>query len=521
MSRPERSARTRLAGLAVVAFLLGLVATPSVQAQPAPGGPTQEDVDRFGGFIVSGRGNGFQLTYDSPGLLPTGSPIFQLSVPEALATLNSGPVGYALASFAYPGPLVADLGAALAASGTETGIPPYPVRAEAFFPSGPTEAGEGDQGTEMTAVTEFGDSRAHTSFSGLQFGPAAFVGSSTATSQSVIEGGNVVSRARSFVSDVVLFGGIMTIESVVTDIVATSNGAESDSAGRTRASGVAVLGMPAVIDDDGIRFSDTPSDDPGDNPVGGPVDDALGGALDPVQGGLEEAVGPLNDLFDQLGIAGDDALQQLFDQAGIRVELLDPIAVSEGGTAERTANGLSVTMDYDGSNTPVLTELLSLVPSESLPAENLGPVPFSPQGLFNLMKETHITGVALAPANVVTAATPAFELDLGEIDIDVPVGSTGAPSAPTGGSVAPGGSDFETATPELPPAADGSDAVPTSSRSGLPFGDAIPALLVLGALLGGPFFAAGSRRLADNTLAGVASHCPDGLDATITEEQRP
>ena len=520
MSPPERLRRHRLVRLVVVAFLLGVVASPTVNAAPTRAQPTQDDVDRFGGFIVSGRGNGFQLTYDSPGLLPTGSPIFQLSVPEALATLNSGPVGYALASFAYPGPLVADLGAALAASGTETGIPPYPVRAEAFFPSGPTEASEGDQGTEMTAVTEFGDSRAHSSYSGLHFGPAAFVGSSTATSQSVVEGGQVVSRARSLVSDVVLFGGIMTIESVVTDIVATSNGTAAGSAGRTRASGVSVLGMPAVIDDDGIRFTDPPTDDPGDNPVGGPVDDGLGGALDPVQDGLEGAADPLNQLLDELGIAGDDALQQLFEQSGIRVELLDPIEVVEGGTAERTANGLSVTMNYDGSNTPVLTELLALVPSETLPSEDLGPVPFSPQALFNLMKETHITGVALAPANVITAATPAFELDLGEIDIDVPGAPTAEPGTSAGGSAAPDSGDFETATPELPPAAEGTGTVPTSSGGGLPFGDAVPALLVLGAMLGGPFFAAGSRRLADNALSGTALHCPDGLDAPITEEQR-
>jgi hypothetical protein len=520
MSPPERASRRRSVRLVVVAFLLGVIATPTVQAAPTQAQPTQDDVDRFGGFIVSGRGNGFQLTYDSPGLLPTGSPIFQLSVPEALATLNSGPVGYGLASFAYPGPLVADLGAALAASGTETGIPPYPGRAEAFFPSGPTEASEGDQGTEMTAVTEFGDSRAHSSYSGLQFGPAAFVGSSTATSQSVVEGGQVVSRARSSVSDVVLFGGIMTIESVITDIVATSNGTDAVSAGRTRASGISVLGMPAVIDDDGIRFTDPPADDPGDNPVGGPVDDALGGALDPVQDGLEDAADPLNQLLGDLGIAGDDALQQLFERSGIRVELLDPIEVTEGGTAERTANGLSVTMNYDGSNTPVLTDLLALVPSETLPADNLGPVPFSPQALFNLMKETHITGVALAPANVITAATPAFELDLGEIDIDVPGAPTLEPGT-SGGSAAAGGGDFETATPELPPAPAGTTGVPTSSGGGLPFGDAVPALLVLGAMLGGPFFAAGSRRLADNALSGTALHCPDGLDAPITEEQRP
>ena len=516
MSRPDRTRRRRLSRLVIVAFLLGAVAAPQAQAQT----DAQADVDQFGGFIVSARGNGFQLTYDSPGLLPTGSPIFQLSVPEALATLNSGPVGYALSSFAFPGPLVADLGAALAASGTETGIPPYPVRSEAFYPSGPTDVSEGDQGTEMTAITEFADSFARASFSGLDFAPAAFVGSSSSISQSVIEGDQVVARSRTFVSDVTLFGGIMAIDSVVTDIVATSNGTESTSDGRTTVSGVTVLGLPATIDGDGVRFVDDPGDQPGDNPVGGPVDSALGGALDPVQDGLGEAADPLNQLFDELGIAGDDALQQLFEQSGIDVRLMDPIATSDGGTSQRTANGLSVTMNYDGSNTPVLTDLLSLVPSSSLPADNLGPIPFSPQGMFNLLKETHITGIALAPANVSTASTPAFVFDEAAVDIDIPVIGGDLPTTSGGGSSPTG--DFETATPDLPPATPGQavTSAPASSGRGLPFGDAIPALLVLGVMLGAPFFAAGSRRLADNALATSLSSCPEGLDVPTSEEPR-
>jgi hypothetical protein len=518
-----QSEAPELAGL--VFAVVAVAAWPARQAAQRHGRPAlraeDADVDQFGGFIVSARGNGFQLTYDSPGLLPTGSPIFQLSVPEALATLNSGPVGYALGSFAFPGPLVADLGAALAASGNDYGIPPYPVRAEAFYPSGPTEASEGDQGTEMTAVTEFADSFAHTSFSGLQFGPAAFVGSSTSVSQSVIEGDQLVARSRTFVSDVTLFGGIMAIDSVVTDLVATSNGTDSTSDGSTTVSGVTVLGLPAVIDGDGIRFVDDPTADPGDNPVGGPVDDALGGALDPVEDGLTEAVDPLNQLLGELGIAGDDALQQLFEQSGIEVQLMDPVATSDGGTSERTANGLSITMNYDGSNTPVLTDLLSLVPSSALPPENVGPIPFSPQAMFNLLKETHITGVALAPANVTTAATPAFEFEPSDIDIDVPALGGDVPSASGGAGSSPAGG-FETATPDLPPAGAGQTvaSTPASSGQGLPLGDAIPALMALGVLLGSPFFAAGSRRLADNTLAATMLSCPQGLDAPPIEENR-
>ena len=518
MSRRDR--RRGIATIAVAAYLLGMMASPSAVAQTEPEG-AEPDTAQFGGFIASARGNGFQLTYDSPGLLPTGSPIFQLSVPEALATLNSGPVGYALASFAFPGPLVADLGSALAAGGTETPIPSYPVRAEAFFPSGPTEASAGEQGTEMTSTTDFANSRAHSAYAGLDFAPAAFVGGASSTSQSVIEGDQLVSRTRTAVSDVVLFGGLVTIDSVITDLVATSNGTASASAGRTRASGVSVLGLPAVIDGDGIRFADDTAPDPAGNPVGGPVDGALGGALDPVGDALDQVAGPLNELLDQVGASGDDALQQLFAASGIEVRMLEPIETIDGGNAERLANGLSVTVNYDGANTPVLTELLGLVPSQSLPADNLGPIPFSPQALFNLLKDQHITGVALAPGQASAMATPAFELDPSDIVIDPGVGGD-LPIGGGSGSVGSGaglGDDFETATPDLPPAQPAS--APASSNTGFPGGDAVPALAALALLLGAPFFAAGSSRLADNVLAGATTSCPEGRDGPVIEEDRP
>ncbi len=515
MSRPDRPIRRRLLGLVVAAFALGIVATPGAAAQtsdPQADAP-QPDVTQFGGFVASSRSNGFQLTYDAPGLLATGDRLFDLAVPEALATLNSGPVGYALSSFAYPGPLVADLGAALAAGGTDTGIPPYPVRSEAFFPSGPTEASSGQQGTEMSSVTSYGDSRAHASFSGLEIPPAAFVGGADSSSQSVVEGDQVVSRTRVAVSDVSILGGLVTIESVVTDLVSTSNGTEAASAGRSTASGVAVLGLPATIDGDGIHF-DRPlppsGGDSGDNP--------LGGALDPVGSALGGVTGPLNDLLDQVGAHGDDALQQLFDASGIDIRLLDPIETVDGGTVERTANGLQIRLDYDGSNTPVLTQLLNLVPSSALPANNLGPIPFSPQAIFNLLKKESVFGVGIATANVSTAATPAFVVDIPAFTpITDVTGTTGAPSGYDPGPLDTAGG-FETATPELPPPAPPklvSD--PATSSRPFPLGDAVPALAMIAVLLGAPFFAAGSRRLADHTLAATARSCPDGLDLAPEE----
>ena len=519
MSRPDRAIRRHLLGLVAAAFALGIVATPGAAAQTSDqSGSDQPDVTQFGGFIASSRSNGFQLTYDAPGLLATGDRLFDLSVPEALATLNSGPVGYALSSFAYPGPLVADLGAALAAGGTDTGIPPYPVRSEAFFPSGPTETSSGQQGTEMSSVTSFGDSRAHASFSGLEIPPVAYVGSADTASQSAVEGDQVVSRTRAAVSDVSILGGLVTIGSVITDLVSTSNGTEAASAGHTTVSGVSVLGLPATIDGDGIHFDQPvpPSrDNAGDNPLSG----ALGGALSPVGDALGGAIGPLNDLLDQIGAQGDDALQQLFDASGIEIRLLDPIETVDGGSAERTGNGLLIRLDYDGSDTPVLTDLLNLVPASALPADNLGPVPFSPQAIFNLLKKESVFGVGLATADVSTAATPAYVVDIPAFTPATDVGvSTAAPSGFDSGPLDTAGG-FETATPDLPaPAAPAMVGdVPATSSQPFPLGDAVPALAVIAMLLGTPLFAAGSRRLADNTLAATARSCPEGRD-TVPEE---
>lgn len=516
MSRPDRtSRRRRLVGLVAAAFGLGLVATPPVATAQTDDVAAEADIDQFGGFIASARGNGVQLTYDSPGLLPTGSPIFELSVPEALATLNSGPVGYALSSFAFPGPLIADLDTALAAGGTPTGIPPYPVRSEAFFPSGPTEVTTGDQGTEMVSITEFADSRARSSYSGIDVAPAGLIGSMTARSQSVIESDQLVTRARTEVSDISLVAGLIQIESVVTDLVATSNGTDGATGGGTTISGATVLGLPVTIDGDGIRFDERPAPEGGGDPVSDAVDGLLGGGeLDPVTDALDQVVGPLNDLLAEVGGARDDALQQLFEQSGIKVEVLEPIETVDAGTAERTTGGLSVTLNYDGANTPVLTDLLALVPSDDLPAENLGPIPFSPQAIAKLLEKQHIIGLSLATADVSAAATPAFEFVPTDIDISSPV-----PIAPSGGTVggatgSGSGGDFASATPALaPPApADTFSQSPASTGNPFPLGDAIPALLALAVALGSPFFAAGSSRLADNTLAAVGTSCPAGLD---------
>ncbi len=514
MSRTH-STRRRFAVLTIAAFALGLAGAPQLAvAQTAE----QPDIDQFGGVIASSRGNPLQVTYDSPNLIATGSPILQFSVPEALSTISSGPVGYALASFLFPGPLIADLDAALAASGQSTGIPPYPIRSESFYPSGPAEASQGEQGVEMVSSTSFADSRARSSYSGLSMDPAAFVGGMTARSQSVIEGDQLVSRARSEVSNFSIAGGLIGIESIVTDIVAASNGSDGATAGGTTVSGVTVLGLPATIDENGISFDEPPREPDPENPIGGAVGGILGGAADPVAGALGGVAGPLNDLLDQVGAGGDQALQQLFEQSGIEVKLIDPVESVEGGLATRSASGISITMNYDGQNTPVLSDLLGLIPVADLPSDNLGPIPFSPQAIVRLLEKVHTLQFAVGIADVTSSATPSFAFD--PPTFVAPVATPSAPTGSTsGGGVSTGGS-FESATPDLPAPSSPHTvtSLPASTGTTFPFGEALPALLIFAVVLGSPFFAAGSSRLADNALAPVVGSCPEGLDHPGSQE---
>lgn len=511
MQRIDRP-RRRFAGLVAVAFVLGIAAAPQVAIAQTEG---QADISQFGGYIASARGNAVQITYDSPNLLATGSPVVQFSVPEALATLNSGPVGYSLASFLYPGPLIADLDAALSATGTSTGIPPYPIRSEAFFPSGPTSASQGEQGTEMVATTEFADSQARASYAGLALDPVVSIGDITSSSQSVIEGDQLVARARSDVSRISIAGGLISIDAVTSDLVATSNGSESASSGGTSITGLRILGLPATVDADGVRFVDGPDGPEAPaNPIRDALDPLLGGVTGPVGDALEENLaGPLNELLDQVGGGVDQALQQLFEASGIEIKLLDAVATADGGLASRSASGLAVTLNYDGQNTPVLTDVLALLPTADLPSENLGPIPFSPQALVKLLEKVHTISFVIGVADVSASATEAFVFEDPTFTPSSPtpsptLGATGS----SGGTTTSGG--FESATPALPPPAAPQTvtSLPVSTGAPFPFGDAIPALLVFAAVLATPFFAAGSSRLADNALAPVAASCPEGLD---------
>lgn len=489
--------RRALAALVGVAFVAAIGANGSAQAQSSG---TSDLGSQFGGFKIDAAGEGMTFTYNSPGLIPgTPAPLFAASLPESLTNMDSGPSGFALASLVYPGPLVADLPTVLALGGVPNAdqIPAYPVRSQAFYPAGPTTASQDVGSGHENVATDANSAQAQVVYGAAQVPPAMNVGSITSTSDSHLEQGAVVSRTRVELTGVDIALGVVHMDSIVTDLVANSDGTVSASDGATVVTGMKVLGQPATIDGTGVHLS---------QPAAAGSSTSSSSPLSAVTGALQPALDPLNKLLlDTLGRANAD-VNTLLEQGGITVRLIEPNEVKAGSEVSRLASGVLVTITYNGSTEPVLSDILNLIPVESLPSQGVGPIPFSsPQSIVLALKATHVETIGLAAGHVHVTAAPPFTL----------------PTSPsTGGVSAPGlpGSTFNTPTPSLGSAGGGGSGgggsslgstIPLGFVGGSPLAAAVSLLLLL---LSGSAFWFGSGRLADNVLTVASSSCPEGLD---------
>jgi hypothetical protein len=517
-----RRHRRALTGLLGVALIAAMGANGSATAQTSGG--TSDLAAQFGGYALDSDSQGISFIYDSPGLIPgTPSPLAQVSFPESLTNMNKSPSGYALASLVYPGPLLADLPTVLALGGFDqqtaplgpdrpmTGdLPAYPVRAEAFYPSGPTamsqDIGSGRQTVSTTADT----ANAQALFGAATLPPLFTTGAATSTTETHIEQGLAVSRTRVELSGVDLFASLIHIESIVTDLVATSDATNSATDGTTIASGVTFLGMPATLDGTGIHLA------PQAATPGAPVSlSSLGGLTDP----LQPLLTPLNDLIVSSVGTANAGINELLNAGGITVQLIQPTEIKKGAEASRLASGVLVTIKYTGDTEPVLGDILKLIDPTQVPADYVDPcttfqqpapcpIPFSsPQTLVLAMKATHVESIGLAAAHVHANASPPFALpslsSLGGISLPGS-GSSSTFSTPTpspgGGSAGTGGGG---SSPSI------GSATPLAFVGGSPLGAVVSMMLLL---LAGSAFWFGSGRLADNVLSVASSSCPEGLD---------
>ncbi len=399
-----RRRTSRILGLALAAPLLAHLVVGSVQAAvaapSAPAAPAQAG-EALGGYTLEARGNGVSVLYDMPGALPIGT-LVDVGSPEAQTRLATGPVGSALSGLGYPGPVILGGSVLLEQGGFDAPFefPDYPFVIQTDS-SGPDEVRDEETvpGSSMYAKVDGATVEALTVAGGSDADPLLTYGGSRARSTGVVE--STADTATTVqVSDIVALGGLLTIESVTTELTATSDGSAGSSAGRTTVTGASLGGEPVEIGPDGIRFTDPPE---GSEPETGGVLGQVGDALEPVTAGL-------GDLLDQAG-----SLNEILGQAGIAVRLAEPRATGDGPSAERVSEGLVIEFEQELGATP-LAALFDAVPV--LP--DLPGAPVGPNDLVSIIQARQVSSISIGGGQVAATSSPAFELPPFEVDIDTP-----------------------------------------------------------------------------------------------------
>ena len=121
MRLPRRRRSLALLMGATALLGLGVGGGADARAQEAPAGQTGEDL--FGSYTLEARGQGMRVRYEIEGMLPGGSPVLDLGMPEALARFTSGPTGYGVASLAYPGGVIVNMPSLVEQSGGGSDTP--------------------------------------------------------------------------------------------------------------------------------------------------------------------------------------------------------------------------------------------------------------------------------------------------------------------------------------------------------------------------------------------------------------
>lgn len=204
----------------------------------------------------------FSLHADAPALrVRQGTEQIEGVVPQTLAQLRNGPIGFAQSSTVWPGTLVGNIGSLLvlaADAPKEAAVLDTPMRAEARTGSGPSEVVNDDYpGTTMRAEATTYEVVADTTMGQTASLPGATVQASRSTSRSAVLGPReAVAEASSSVQDISLLDGLVTVESVTSLARAKTDGAKTNVEGRTVVTDLRVGGHRVAIGSDGISVAD-------------------------------------------------------------------------------------------------------------------------------------------------------------------------------------------------------------------------------------------------------------------------
>jgi hypothetical protein len=241
---------------AVVTAVIATLAAPG--AALAAGEPGSG----LGSFNLAASAPVLQMRFndgDKCGGSPGGTGGCEGVVPETVAMLRNGPIGYALSSIAWPGVLAGNLGSIVIVSGgpDQAKALNTPVRAESRTGSGPDTVTNTDYpGAKMvaTAKEDLVVASAEIAQSTSQ-DAGTFNNSTSRTKVALTAVTTAVGEAFSKVDDVSLAGGVVTIGSVTSTAKGTTDGIKASATGSTLVKDVKIGGVPVTIDERGVTVA--------------------------------------------------------------------------------------------------------------------------------------------------------------------------------------------------------------------------------------------------------------------------
>ena len=454
-------------------------------------GVTSASADtELGGFQVGASAAAISFIYDQPsfGVSTQPCPTFPFDLARSTASSDQAS-GHSLASVAWPCDFFANalplLGTMIPPPLGPRDIPAYPVRAETFYPQGPTNQQTGAPVAQMSASSLAGASLASANFGSLNFPGIMVIGQVTSTAQGNRTTTGTLSTASAAMQDVDILNGTIHFDSIKSTVSAESDTQTAKVSGGVTYAGLTVLGQPAVIDAEGIHFQPEPpasskgvglgknrsavavAASPSPTPSASPSPTA---SPPPPDGPVGKIVNPI---LEQL----EKQLETQLVKLGIEFSPTTVIDVVEGASGSREVSGIQIAIKGETIQ-PYIDRL---------------PEPIQEQISQRMTFDQTIT-LLLGSANAKAAASPAFTAP--------PILAPGGP--PLGGTFPPG--DFSGGFTDSPPGTAPGFA-PTGTRitaEGLP----ISALLLILAFGLAAVGAGGLRRFAEAaTTATVAERC--------------
>lgn len=475
-------------------LLAGVLAAVALVPTAPVARPETLEPPRLTGYDVQGRAGGLVVAYDIPGRLPL-SPLVDVAVPDAQSSMSVGPSGAASSSLLYPGPLLLSLDTVFNQFvGAPSPLPPYPLIVRAPTTTGTSVLDTTSlPGGRMEAAADGGASSARAVLPAKTALPLLDLGTMDASSRTTVAGDEATGHVRVQV-DGLEIPGLLSVEALVTDLLARSDGEAVTHDGSTKLTGVRVLGREAVIDGSGVRFTDAAAGQVAS--LLAPVVDLLG----PLVGGLAPVLDGLGPLTAGVGavLAGDPTgIQQVLAESGLAIRVAEPRFTGEGGAGTLEGAGLVIAFDADLDETPLaqLVALFDLLP----PLPEVPGLPLQVSDLIAAIRARHVGQVGVGAGRVAVRAVAPGSTDPDPTPVEVPGGRTGSDLAFGPVSQPPG---FD-AAPDAPGGA------PRPAALRLPLGSLVGWRMVLLGAAAALVASAFTRRLPDLALATPPSgSCP-------------